>query len=549
MNKSLTNVGLLIVFFLSVSNVQAQDEPRFVMTQIGSNRIVDNPNDLNYGPDGFLWVSERERGVIVRIDPATGARDEVVTIPNVLSTSRQEGLLGFAFHQDFASNPFVYLSYTRDEQGVKLQRLARYTYSQSGEDGVLNDPVTILDDLPATNDHNSGRIVFGPDEKLYYSIGDHGHNQGRNYCDEIRAQFLPSQAEVDAQDWVNYPGSILRLNVDGSIPADNPVLDGVQSHIFSYGHRNPQGLSFSESGKLYSSEHGPETDDEVNLIAAGNNYGWPIVVGFQDDQAYDYCNWSMAPDCENLTFDVFNCPAGTPQVEENTMTDSNYTEPLAALFAVTDDYDFNDPQFESSYWARPNVAPPSIEVYESDAIPSWKGSLLIPSLKRGRIYRLKLNADGTAVEGDTIQHFYTPNRYRDIALDPDGKSFYIVTDESGNVSDISGLRRANPNRRNPSAILKFTLDESSSATEVKAGDVFTAWPNPAHDQLNVNLLSTSSQSTSATLLNMTGQTVMQINSLKRGNNVIQLESLFSGVYLLRVNIEGRTFEQRIVIQR
>jgi len=232
MKRILLYLGFLISFFCASPFAQAQ-APSFTMTQVGGNELVDNPNDLNYGPDGQLWVSERERGVLVRINPDNGARDELVTIPNVLSTSRQEGLLGFTFHQDFANNPFVYLSYTREEQGVKLQRLARYTYSQSGDDGILNDPVIILDNLPATNDHNSGRIVYGPDAKLYYSIGDHGNNQGRNYCNEIRAQFLPSQAEVDVQDWVNYPGSILRLNVDGSIPTDNPILDGVQSHIFS----------------------------------------------------------------------------------------------------------------------------------------------------------------------------------------------------------------------------------------------------------------------------------------------------------------------------
>lgn len=547
MKKILTCLGILLLMAMCTPAAFAQ-APRFVMTQIGGNNLVDNPNDLNYGPDGLLWVSERERGVIVRINPDNGARDELVTIPNVLSSSRQEGLMGFTFHKDFATNPFVYLTYTRLEQDVKLQRLARYTFSETGGDGLLDNPVIILDNLPATNDHNSARLVFGPDSKLYYSIGDHGNNQGRNYCNEIRAQFLPSQAEVDAQDWVNYPGSILRINVDGSIPMDNPILNGVRSHIFSYGHRNPQGLSFSESGKLYSSEHGPETDDEINLITSGKNYGWPIVVGFKDDQAYDYCNWSMAPDCENLSFDVFNCPPNTPQVEENTMTDSNYTEPLASLFAVTDDYDFNDPRFESSYWARPNVAPPSIEVYESDAIPSWKGSLLIPSLKRGRIYRMKLNADGTAVESDTIQHFYTPNRYRDIAIDPDGKSFYIVTDESGNVSDLSGMRRATPNRRNPSAILKFTLDESSSTRDLKDSDVFRVWPNPTIDQLNVDLLINSNKPIRAILLNMTGQAVSQGRELKVGNNKIHLESLSVGSYVLHIRTEEQTYEQLIVIQ-
>jgi len=230
------------------------------------------------------------------------------------------------------------------------------------------------------------------------------------------------------------------------------------------------------------------------------------------------------------------------------MTDSNYTEPLASLFAVSDDYDFNDPRFESSYWARPNVAPPSIEVYESDAIPSWKGSLLIPSLKRGRIYRLKLNADGTAIEGDTIQHFYTPNRYRDIALDPDGKSFYILTDESGNVSDLSGTRRATPNRRNPSAILKFTLDEASTTSSVHTSPVFRAWPNPSDDELYVDLLLERSTPSNATLLNMTGQAVVAEQELGLGRNVIRLASLAAGTYVLRVVSSGDVQEQVIIVK-
>ena len=87
---------------------------------------------------------------------------------------------------------------------------------------------------------------------------------------------------------------MLRLNLDGSIPSDNPMIGGVRSHIYSYGHRNPQGLVFAPDGKLYESEHGPNTDDEVNLIRAGGNYGWPHVAGYRDDQSYAYANWSAS---------------------------------------------------------------------------------------------------------------------------------------------------------------------------------------------------------------------------------------------------------------
>jgi len=119
--------------------------------------------------------------------------------------------------------------------------------------------------MPASNDHNSGRLIFGPDLKLYYSFGDQGYNQFGNACLSILAQNLPNSAA----DYANYPGKILRINTDGSVPVDNPVLAGVQSHVYTYGHRNPQGLVFAQDGTLYSSEHGAKVDDELNKIIPG----------------------------------------------------------------------------------------------------------------------------------------------------------------------------------------------------------------------------------------------------------------------------------------
>jgi PQQ-dependent dehydrogenase (s-GDH family) len=151
----------------------------------------------------------------------------------------------------------------------------------------------ILVGLPHGTDHGGGRLVFGPDAKLYLSRGDHGSNFLANYCDVNRAQDTPTEAEIRRHDWSTYQGKILRINLDGSIPGDNPVIHGVRSHIYSYGHRNPEGMVF-DGDKLYASEHGESVDDELNLIQPGKNYGWPLIAGFQDDQSYVYANWSAS---------------------------------------------------------------------------------------------------------------------------------------------------------------------------------------------------------------------------------------------------------------
>jgi len=406
--------------------------------------------------------------------------------------------------------------------------------------------VILIDNLPASNDHNSGRLVFGPDEKLYYTIGDQGGNQNSNFCNPILSQFLPGQEAVDQQDWTNYPGKILRLNTDGSIPEDNPILGGVQSHIYSYGHRNAQGIVFSNKGLLYADEHGPNTDDEVNVIYAGRNYGWPNVVGYQDDQAYDYCNWSSANNCAGLNYSNGSCPSDATFMEESSFVDSNYQEPLFSMFAVSDDYNYNNPACENSWICRPNVAPSSIGIYESDAIPAWKNSLLVTSLKRGRIYRLALNEEGTSIEGDTLQHFYTPNRYRDIVVAPDGKTFYILTDETGRTSGPSGLT-VESNLQNPGNILKFTLQETVSVDNPTEENAFKVWPNPASHNLYLAFETDPGEDFRAELISTNGKVMRVFNTLSSGVNEIKVEGFSAGVYFLRVSSGARSWQKRVLL--
>ena len=290
-------------------------------------------------------------------------------------------------------------------------------------------------------------MIIGPDRKLYFTIGDLGANQLANFCNPNRAQSLPTAAQLRTRDWSLYEGKVLRLNLDGSIPSDNPTIGGVRSHIYSYGHRNPQGLVFAPDGKLYESEHGPNTDDEVNLIRAGANYGWPHVAGYRDDQSYAYANWSASKDvpCASLTYTAYpEVPPSVPVQKESAWSHPDFTPPIQTFRTVPTGYDFKNPKCaerELYYQCWPTVAPSSLAVYTAkNGIPGWDHSLLMPSLKHGTVYRMQLDAAGTAVVGEPDENMplKTVNRYRDVTMRPDGLALFIVTDVGGNTQDAVG---------------------------------------------------------------------------------------------------------------
>jgi PQQ-dependent dehydrogenase (s-GDH family) len=419
-----------------------------------------DPWELTWGPDDHLWVTENSGRRVTRVNPADGSKTTLITIPDVHKSGLQDGLLGMAFHPGFLEgieNNYVYLAFTYDaDPGDALDRRTKIVrYSHDRGDSLV-DPVDLITGLPASDDHNSGRLVFGPDDKLYYALGDQGNNQFARFCNPIEAQRLPTVEEVSAQDWSAYVGKILRLDPDGGIPLDNPTLEGLRSHVFSYGHRNPQGLAFSAEGLLFSSEHGPKSDDEINRIEAGKNYGWPQVAGFIDDQAYVYVNWSAADvPCPSLTYSDYAIPEAVPRERESESSHPDSTEPLKTLYTVPNGYNFQDPTCADLFsvcW--PTVAPSSIEFYpEGGEIAGWGGSLLMTTLKSGALYRVRLTGDGHWIQGDVVKHFRTVNRYRDLALSPDGRTIYVATDSGGTVASLSGSPVAGVD--NPGAILAF----------------------------------------------------------------------------------------------
>jgi len=426
-----------------------------------------DPFQLVWGPDDYLWVTERTAGRVTRVLPSDGSATPAITIGD-LRPDGPGGLLGMALDPGLlkgTGNDHVYVAYTYDADAhpttVRLRtKIVRLTYDPRAR--MLGTPRDILLDLPAGDDHQGGRLIIGPDRKLYFTIGDMGANQLANFCNLNRAQSLPTVEQVQMRDWSLYQGKILRLNLDGSIPADNPTIAGVKSHIYSYGHRNPQGLVFGADGRLYESEHGPNTDDEVNLIRAGGNYGWPHVAGYRDDQSYAYANWSASKGvpCGSLTFTAYPAvPPSVPVQKESAWSHPDFVPPIQTFRTVPTGYDFKNPKCaerELYYQCWPTVAPSSLAVYTAkNGIPGWDRSLLMPSLKHGTVYRIQLDAAGTAVVGDPDEneHVKTVNRYRDVALRPDGLALFIATDVGGNTQDQSGRPAANV--ENAGAILEF----------------------------------------------------------------------------------------------
>jgi PQQ-dependent dehydrogenase (s-GDH family) len=410
-----------------------------------------SPWEVAWGPDGQLWITEREGRRVVRVNPTDGMRSVLLTVHEVHQSVTQDGLLGLAFHPDFQRGAdFVFLAFTYDDApGPALARrlgIRRYRYDSASR--TLTDPMDVLTGLPTHDDHVGGRLAVGPDRKLYLTIGDQGSNFGGNRCTMNRAQELPTAADVAAKNWVRYQGKILRVEMDGAIPADNPLINRVRSHVFSVGHRNPLGLAFGPSGRLYESEHGPSSDDEVNLIESGRNYGWPNVAGRKDDKGYTYANWSASSPtpCASLPPGGGNTiPASVPQRKESAWSDPQFMPPLQTFFTVENDFDFRQ---------GATMAPGGIDVYTSTAIPGWTNSILALSLLRGVVFKMAIAPDGRSTVGPPLEALKTTNRYRDIAIDPDGRRLYIITDNSGRTTDASGA----PTQRveNPGSLLEFT---------------------------------------------------------------------------------------------
>ncbi|WP_373818613.1 glucose/sorbosone family PQQ-dependent dehydrogenase [Glaesserella sp.] len=458
------NMLAVAVGLFSLSAYAQIENPSVVTDESGLKASVlvdklDNPWDMVWGADGNIWITERQGKHISTVNPNTGEHKILYTFAHAFAAPPHQGVLGMALHPNFLkgkNEDYVYAYYTYSLQGEKSEfgRIVRLTYDAQTQ--TLKEETTVLDKLPAGDDHNAGRLIFGKDGKLYFSLGDNGFNQFANSCKAILSQDIPNVEAITKGDYSDYRGKVLRVNLDGSIPEDNPRINGVKSHVYAYGFRNPQGLVFVDN-KLFNIDQGPGTDDEVNLVVAGGNYGWPYIAGFQDNQAYSYVNYSQVENCESAPmYDGTTVPKGinAPRQKETDVDLHNFQEPLKTFFTVPNSYNFNDPKCNGDYICWPTVATTSIAYYPKDgAIKSFQNSLLVTGVKTGTLYRLPLNAEATQVQGEAITYFRTDNRYRMVLVSPDSRKIYVATDSAGYIMGKDSV--PTPNMANKGAILVF----------------------------------------------------------------------------------------------
>jgi PQQ-dependent dehydrogenase (s-GDH family) len=522
-NESAASIALPVTTLISESPSEA-----FTMrTVLASQRM---PHDLVYGPDDNIWFTERFAGKVSFVNPVTSVKTTVLTLgASMVQVGGQDGLMGLALHPEFMSGkPYVYISYTYQSLSstVRKTRIERYTYNSTTQ--VLELPVTILQDIPGSNDHNSARIAIGPDQKLYYSVGDMGAGQFDNISRVNNAQNLNI-----------YEGKILRLNTEsiaGSwIPTDNPYTNGGQpTAVYSFGHRNPQGLVWGNvngTDILYSDEHGPYSDDEINTIEVGRNFGWPNVIGWCDG---NYNGRTTGG------FTIVN--------EQTNCATLNAKEPLRSLFPSTNPPSGGD----NMLW--PSVAPSGADFYGSTAIPGWQNSLLITNLKKGTVARYKLSSDGQSIISDTTHYFRGLGRFRDVVVSADGMKIYVACDSSGSTSGPTGGVTTTP--ANPGSILEFTFVAPPPAAplysiqdkeEVKDKTI-DVYPNPANSYFIIYNYKAAGRRM-IELTDLAGRIVAKKSSALMATRM-ETTLLPNGLYILRVTDEkGKIIRtEKILIQ-
>jgi len=253
------------------------------------------------------------------------------------------GLLGIAVHPNFNDNHFLYVYYTYEEDGKLWNKILRITESEN----KLQDAITILDKIPGSKFSNGGVLKFGPDGKLYATTG------------------ITSDSSHESQNIESLEGKVLRLNYDGTIPDDNPYPD---SAIFSYGHRNPQGMAWDVSGNLFVTEMGPTKNDEINLIISGKNYGWPIQ------------------ECSG---------------------NANFVDPVKC-------YD-------------PSIEPGGIVFYSGDKL-DFDNNLIMATLRGSHVFEIEITEDGKILQKSILSGL---GRIRDVNEGPNGYLYVITSNTDG----------------------------------------------------------------------------------------------------------------------
>lgn len=326
--------------------------------------IVDEipiPWGMAFLPDGSMLISEKSGEIILFKD---GKKTKVNNSPAVYNRG-QGGLMDLVLDPDYQKNGWIYFSYASEEGEEKGGHTTIMRAKLHGNSLTDNEVLYKASPNTTKGQHFGSRIEFDNDGYLYFSIGDRG------------------ERDVNPQDITRDGGKIYRINTDGTIPSDNPFVDSAEAKtaIYSYGHRNPQGMVKNPAtGEIWSNEHGPQGGDEINIVAKGKNYGWPVIT-----YGINY--------------------SGTP---------------------ITDQTEMEGMEQPIYYWV-PSIAPSGMAFVTSDKYPNWKGNLLIGSLKFQYLERLELKDNKVVYREKLMPDF---GRVRDVRQGPDG-FIYVAVEGKG----------------------------------------------------------------------------------------------------------------------
>ncbi len=568
--KRLFLLGLLTpisLFSLAQVTVPLNQNEPFAKRTVASG--FNSAWEMVYGPNDSLFVTENKDYLIQRVDIATGVKTLLLDVKtqatgasigySSFASNRfpQGGLMGIALHPNLYSTdpavrnakPWVYVAFVyrlRDANSCPNNtqngcfyntKIMRFNYTGNS----LTGGITIIDNMPGSSDHNSGRLVIGPtietlpaggshnQYRLYYTIGDMGAGQ---YLNTNRAQNSLTQNSLE--------GKVLRLNTetdgdsngDAWVPNDNPFYNAstisAEDYVFTLGHRNAQGLVWGKVNgvdRLYSSEQMNRSDDEINIIAKGRNYGWDRVSGYCDGNLNGYRAGTVV-----INNEVTNC---------NNIT--NNTEPIYTMFTTpASGMAALQSQNDNGQW--PTIACSSIGFLGKSRIAGWSNSLFVTPLKKDFVYRLKLNEAGDGVEPVIYQVFTGDGgRIRNITMSPNGRKFYVARDAG--TGTYGG------------AIREYTYTGELLALNDKPNDGTIAqdnidiFPNPVTNILTVKGKKEFQKPLLAQLYDATGS-VVETKSSFQNTFTLDVSRQKSGIYFLKLyNGNGQLVESTKVIKQ
>ncbi len=365
-NKAKTTLGGTNGLSVAIGDAPAAPI-NYTLAELATGLV--HPSSIAFLPSGEILLAERD-GRLRLVRDNTLIEAPISGLPEI-HVQRQAGLHDVVLHPNFSENNLIYFSYSHGIARKNATRLARAKLVMNDTSAALEDLEVLFTRIPwsDTSHHYGGRIAFLSDGTLLLTVGE-------------ASRYKEKAVQLD-----NHYGKVVRLNDDGSIPADNPFIgqEGVMPEIYSYGHRNAQGLIITADDTVISHEHGPKGGDEVNIVRAGANYGWPVIT-----YGVDYSGAVISP------------------------------------------YSERDGMEQSIVHYEPSIAPSGFTMYNGEMFPDWQGDLFIGALAHKHVRRINVIDDGSFGAQEEL-FGELDARIRDVRTGPDGAIYFVTDSQSGSL--------------------------------------------------------------------------------------------------------------------